>query len=90
MVERGADIQDTEPICKKPGFICSAAQMSTCSGLYFVSAKEMLSFSWLPWAFWMENEGELMVSCTLALGWEVQVRGHVPAENQALTSGIKG
>lgn len=48
MVEGGGDRQDTEPIHKKPGFTCSAAQMSTCSGLYFVSAKEMLSFSWLP------------------------------------------
>lgn len=27
---------------KKPGFICSAAQMTTCSVSYFVSAKEML------------------------------------------------
>lgn len=55
MVEGGGDKQDTEPICDKPGFVCAAAQTSTCSGLCFVSAKEMLSISWLPWAFWMQN-----------------------------------
>lgn len=35
-------MQDPTPICKKPGLLCSAAQMITCSVLYFVSVKEML------------------------------------------------
>lgn len=29
-----------------------------------------------------------MVTCTLALGQEIQVRGHIPAENQVLTARI--
>lgn len=31
-----------------------------------------------------------MVTCTLALGQEIQVRGHFPVENQVLTAGIIG
>lgn len=31
-----------------------------------------------------------MARCTLALGQEIQVRGHIPAENQVLTAGIIG
>jgi len=31
-----------------------------------------------------------MVTCTAALGQEIQVRGHIPAENQVLTAEITG
>lgn len=50
------------------GFLLSAAQVTNCSILRFLLAKVIQKSSWLLRPSRWENEGELMVTCTLILG----------------------